>query len=302
MAAAVSAAGCYVTLIGTMLFGLLGFMNQLMLRDPAALEALEEPGCYRRWLKRVWLFMKVWAEPIFTLNQTLIDIGDPDITPEGEAAAVKRFRDSLFKMFAFFGNVGILACSATLLVSTIELFVMGVYSRTANMTFLGVLLGFLSLAVALITLVGITAHLMPDGHRSKRFRTKLFLLFAFIAVPCCGFMSLLCFTLGSNEYVNVPWVSEFIGLSSENLESESSTTNEGGASWDSPTNEDVAMIAGEVEMLRSQACPDPRIACSVRTLNTKTADLLLCFLLKFCSLCLKPIVLPRQAWDKRQEN
>lgn len=155
--------GCYVTLIATILFGLFGFVNQMMLRDPAKLEELEDPGCYRRWLKRFWLSMKVWGEPILTLNQTLIDIGDPDITPEGEAAAIKRFKDSVYKMMAFLGNVAILTGSVTLLVSTIELFIMGVYTRTPNMTFLGVVLGWLSLSVSLITLLGISAHLMPAG-------------------------------------------------------------------------------------------------------------------------------------------
>ena len=46
-------------------------------------------------------------------------------------------------MIAFFGNIMILASAATLLVSTIELFVMGVYLRTTNMTFLGAIVDFI---------------------------------------------------------------------------------------------------------------------------------------------------------------
>jgi hypothetical protein len=245
--------GCYATLVGAVLFGLFGFCNQLMLKDPAVLEALENPGCYRRWLKRFWLAMKVWGEPILTLNQTLIDIGDPDITPEGEAAAIQKFKNSMFKMLAFLGNIAVLSGSVTLLVSTIELFVMGVYSRTTNMTFLGVVLGWLSTSVTLIALLGISAHLMPAGHRAKRFRTKVFLMLAFVVTPCCGFMSLLCFTLGSNEYINVPWVAEFVGVSADGLHAEAVANS---------TNADVAEFAGEVAAVRSAACADPRVACT----------------------------------------
>lgn len=244
---------CYAALVGTVLFALFGFFNQLMLKDPAALESLDDPGCYKRGLQRFWLVMKVWGEPILTLNQTLVDIGDPEITPEGEAAAIQKFKNSMFKMLAFLGNIAVLTGSVTLLVSTIELFVMGVYTRTGNMTFVGLLVGALSLLVTLIALLGISAHLMPTGHRAKRLRTKVFLMLAFIATPCCGFMSLLCFTLGSNEYINVPWVAEFVGVSAEGL-GDGTVTNS--------TNSDVAVLAGEVAAVRSAACADPRVACT----------------------------------------
>ena len=241
--------GCYGVLVGALLWALLGFCNQMALKDPAALESLENPGCYKRWLKRVWFFLKVWAEPIFTLNEVLIKIGDPEITPEGEKEAIETLKTSVFKLVAFLGNITILSCCACLLISTIELFAMGVYTRTKTMMFLGMLLLLMSLAVVAITLVGISAHLMPEGARAKRWRTKIFLLLAFIAAPCCGFMSVLCFTLGSDEYVNVPWVSEFLGISTESLMAEDS-------SWSSVDNEYVATAAGTSDQVRSRMCDD----------------------------------------------
>ena len=91
------------------------------------------------------------------------------------------------------------------------------------------------------------------SNRGKRFRTKVFLMLAFIVTPCCGFLSLLCFTLGSNEYINVPWVAEFVGGSAEGLASGTVTNS---------TNNDVALLAGEVAAVRSAACSDPRVACT----------------------------------------
>ena len=128
-------------------------------------------------------------------------------------------------------------------------FLMDRYTRTKTMMFLGMLLLLMSLAVVAITLVGISAHLMPEGARAKRWRTKIFLLLAFIAAPCCGFMSVLCFTLGSDDYVNVPWVSEFLGISTESLMAEDS-------SWSSVDNEYVATAAGTSDQVRSRMCDD----------------------------------------------
>ena len=66
-------------------------------------------------------------------------------------------------------------------------------------------------------------------------------------------MSLLCFTLGSNKYINVPWVAEFVGVSAHGLES-SAVTN--------TTNDELANLAGEITAVRSAACADPRVACT----------------------------------------
>lgn len=167
---------CHTALVATVIYSLIGLLNQITFRNPEALEMLEDPGCYKRWLKRVWLFAKTFCEPIFTLNDTLVELGRDGVTPDEEQVAMQTFYTSLKKLISFIGNCTVLVSAASLLVSTVELFISGVYLRTPAMTYLGV--GFLgiSLYIVFTTILGILTFLMPDEAPGKRFR--------FACLPC----------------------------------------------------------------------------------------------------------------------
>ena len=106
-------------------------------------------------------------------------------------------------------------CAITLVISTVELFALGVYTRTRAMTVLGLLLFGTCLITLLTVYFGVHSHHMEkvDGQITgkKKSWSRLFLIMGFVNVPCSGAMSLLCFTLGGEENMNVPWVSDFIG-------------------------------------------------------------------------------------------
>ena len=160
----------HIALVVTMIYALVGIANQQTFKDPGTLEMLENLGCYKRCLQRVWLAAKTFCEPIFTLNDTLIELGRDGVTPEEEKVAMDTFYTSLKKLISFIGNCIVLVCSGSLFFSTVELFVRGIYSRTPSMTYLG--LGFLciSLYIVLTAVLGILTFLMPDDKPGKRFR------------------------------------------------------------------------------------------------------------------------------------
>lgn len=251
---------CHTALVATMLFALIGIINQRTFKDPDALEMLEDPGCYKRWLKRVWLFAKTFCEPIFTLNDTLIELGRDGVTPAEEEVAMQTFYTSLKKLISFIGNCTVLVCSGSLFISTIELFIVGIYSRTASMTYLGLCILGISLYVILTTILGMFTFLLSDEAPGKRFRcvplplplpclslkrcrvttraccggvrladvmsrrTKIFLLLGFLIIPVAVCAALLCYTLADTSFGDVPWVTDFIGISAERISAETGIT------------------------------------------------------------------------------
>ena len=161
---------CHTALVVTILYALIGLLNQMTFRNPEELEMLENPGCYKRWLQRIWRVTKSFCEPIFTLNDTLIELGREGVTPDEEKVAWKTFYTSLKKLISFLGNCTVLVTAVSLLFSTIELFVSGVYMRTPSMTYLGISFFVISLYIILTCLLGVTAFLMADEAPGKRFR------------------------------------------------------------------------------------------------------------------------------------
>ena len=161
---------CHTALAATILFALVGFLNQITFKNPEALEMLEDPGCYKRWLKRIWLVAKTFCEPVFTLNDTLIELGREGVTPEEEKVAMQTFYTSLKKLISFIGNCIVLVSAASLCFSTIELFITGVYLRTPAMTYLGASLLGISFYLIITCILGIKTFLMSDEAPGKRFR------------------------------------------------------------------------------------------------------------------------------------
>lgn len=250
---------CHTALVATMLFALIGIINQRTFKDPDALEMLEEPGCYKRWLKRVWLFAKTFCEPIFTLNDTLIELGRDGVTPAEEEVAMQTFYTSLKKLISFIGNCTVLVCSGSLFISTIELFIVGIYSRTASMTYLGLCILGISLYLFSRQSWACSRSYCPTKHLGsasgvypyptlpclslKRCRvttraccggvrladvmsrrTKIFLLLGFLIIPVAVCAALLCYTLADTSFGDVPWVTDFIGISAERISAKTGIT------------------------------------------------------------------------------
>lgn len=161
---------CHIALVAAMLFALVGFLNQITFKNPEVLEELENPGCYKRWLKRIWLGTKTFCEPIFTLNDTLIELGREGVTPEEQKVAMQTFYTSLKKLVSFLGNCTVLVTAASLFFSTIELFVTGVYLRTPSMTYLGLSFFGISLWIIATCILGVNTFLMSNDAPGKRFR------------------------------------------------------------------------------------------------------------------------------------
>ena len=44
-------------------------------------------GCYIRGIQKLWGYVSIAGDPLFTLDKTLIKLGHPDITKEEERAA-----------------------------------------------------------------------------------------------------------------------------------------------------------------------------------------------------------------------
>ena len=91
------------------------------------------------------------------------------------------------------------------------------------------------------------------------------------------FMSVLCFTLGSDESVNVPWVSNFIGVSATSLG--------GHTDLNGTMSDEAAMAAMEVNMVRSAACADERVGCSQGDIQVGFPPLFLRFSIGKCRNC-----------------
>ena len=83
---------------------------------------------------------------------------------------MQTFYTSLKKLISFIGNCTVLVCSGSLFISTIELFIVGIYSRTASMTYLGLCILGISLYVILTTILGMFTFLLSDEAPGKRFR------------------------------------------------------------------------------------------------------------------------------------
>eukprot|EP01048_Picozoa_sp_COSAG05_P016889 COSAG05_NODE_2234_length_3350_cov_2.022093_2_plen_439_part_00 len=226
---------CYITLGVTSFVALLSLYNQILIKKFVDGGSIDMPGtlldfngasnseeggkvqagCYAASVHYWWCSLKVAADPVFTLNESLVTIGDPECTEDGKKAAVGEFVDSIYKLLTSLGFLVVFMCTITLVISTVELFAMGAYTRTSSMTVLGMLL-FGTCLITLITVYfGVHCHHLPkvEGQitgKKKRW-SRFFLVLGFLNTPCSGAMSLLCFTLGGKQSMQVPWVSEFIG-------------------------------------------------------------------------------------------
>eukprot|EP01047_Picozoa_sp_COSAG01_P009103 COSAG01_NODE_369_length_18046_cov_130.301443_18_plen_612_part_00 len=203
---------CYVTVVFTMAWAVLGMYNQVLFRDTHKLTDVENLGCYKRILKKVWIFIATFCQPIFIMDTTLVTMGTDGKSAEEINESMLRFKDALAKLLTFCGHWILFGCTMTLVVSTLELFTLGIYTRTVPMTLFGLAM-LVVCALLLVTLfLGITAHKLPATSTFKNFRTRLFVLFGFICSPTVALASLVCFTLADHTYLRLPWVMELVGL------------------------------------------------------------------------------------------
>eukprot|EP01052_Picozoa_sp_SAG31_P019874 SAG31_NODE_1468_length_8223_cov_37.850320_2_plen_145_part_00 len=109
-----------------------------------------------------------------------------------------------YQLFTLLTSICLFACGASLLVGTIELFIREVYTYNAALQWLGTLLLIAAVINILLTVFAICTSFIPkeSGARARRF--KIYLLLAFLLTPCAGAMSLLCFTLSPNPFINLP--------------------------------------------------------------------------------------------------
>ena len=155
------------------------------------------------------------VDPLFTLDKTLIILGDPEVTKDQERRAYADFLKSLFKMGSALSQVMVVWLLIALTVSTIELFIGGQYTRTGSLTSLGlVVFGICILGLCTIAL-GIYGQSNKSDGSKKVAHTKLFIALSFVTVPLTFLVSLLCYTLGNDENLYVPWVMNFLGISDE---------------------------------------------------------------------------------------
>jgi hypothetical protein len=256
-----SSPGCYAAVILTLLFAVVSAINQSTFRDPDHLLGLERKGCYKRVMAKAWMAIAVFCQPVFIMDRTLAIIGsnDADIDEEDRAEAIQRLLDSVAKLLQFIGQWLLLGGTATLVVSTLELFALGVYTRTKAMTYLGLLLlctcGFLIATLYL----GITSHQMSTANfKKKRRRQKLFVRFAFFCSPCVVLMAMICLTLSSFDYLQVPWISELVGLDKRKLLQDDGSLSDAVADSDGVGGEVSDSL---VSTLRSKTCE--RANCSI---------------------------------------
>ena len=71
-------------------------------------------------------------------------------------------------------------------------------------------------------------------------RTKIYLLLGFLVIPVAICAALLCYTLSDTSFGDVPWVTEFVGLTAERI---SATA---GISADSLADSNVTQVGGEI--------------------------------------------------------
>ena len=84
------------------------------------------------------------------------------------------------------------------------------------------------------------------------------MLLGFLIIPVALCAALLCYTLADSSFVDVPWVTDFLGVAAESISAES------GITVDSLVDENATQVGGDdtVVLLRSDACADPRVGCT----------------------------------------
>ena len=85
--------------------------------------------------------------------------------------------------------------------------------------------------------------LVPVAHFCLPFayaRTKIYLLLGFLIIPVLIGASLLCYTLSDTAFGDVPWVTDFVGLTAERISVASGITT------DSLVDENATQVGGEI--------------------------------------------------------
>ena len=174
------------------------------------------------------------------INNALDEMGN-EITPEQMAEVQAKAMQSFYQVLSFAASICALSFSCSLLVSTIELWIYGIYTRTDAMMTLGGILLLVSFCTVAGTIFGSLGYTMPPEAPARRRRLMFYLLTAMLMAPCTGMCSLLCFALSDGEFLQLPWVQEFTGINveayvadliaSRGVATSSEQLGEDGASW-----------------------------------------------------------------------
>eukprot|EP01052_Picozoa_sp_SAG31_P028059 SAG31_NODE_2675_length_5267_cov_6.821594_4_plen_255_part_00 len=128
--------GCYATVVVFGVLLLLAVLNQFKFKEVPLVEVPEDATKFKRLSLRVYNVVFTLLQPLFVFNNTLEEFGN-DLTPDQADQARLKAMESFYQVLSFAGTVSVLSFTISMLVSTVELFITGVYTRTGNMMKLG---------------------------------------------------------------------------------------------------------------------------------------------------------------------
>ena len=111
------------------------------------------------------------------MNTSLDEMGN-GLGPDELAVVSERMRESIYQMLSFFASLAAISFSISMMVSTVELWIYGVYSRTEPMQMLGTVL----LVVSSFTVFGSMCVLRFTSLLFKQFITVWRITSIFFAV------------------------------------------------------------------------------------------------------------------------
>ena len=122
------------------------------------MEVPEGATCWKRFTLRIYNVVFTLPQPLFVFNNSLEEMGN-DLSPDAIARVQQEAIESCYQVLSFAGTVCVLSFTCSMLASTVELFVAGVYTRTGNMMKLGVFM----LLVSVCTVFGSICEHPPCG-------------------------------------------------------------------------------------------------------------------------------------------
>ena len=202
---------CFVTMGVTAFIFICSIYNQIKFKSIPTTEVPDDAGQARKCVLRLYNVIFTLLEPIFVMNKSLEEMGNA-LSPDAMAAEQNVAPMACYQVLSFAASVCTITFAVSFMVSTIELFISGVYTHAGPMMTLGSILLCVSVGVVLGTGFGAMAFTMPPDSDGRRLRLKIYLATAMLGAPVTGCCSLLCFALSSREYLNLPWVQEFTGV------------------------------------------------------------------------------------------
>ena len=107
-------------------------------------------------------------------------------------------------------------------------------------------------------------------------RTKIYLLLGFLIIPVSICAALLCYTLSDTSFGDVPWVTDFVGLTAERISEVSGITT------DSLTDGNATEVGGAIavsfyRLVKSLLCKQMRSAHDQSSLPVNRAVMRRCY-------------------------